>query len=100
MDIIKSYCKDEDYIRSHERFRPFVIMERARASGLESIASGDYADAMKHVGNAIDVIERFYREHGASEEEIERSHELMILRKWRSQIHQDWEGGAAELEEE
>jgi len=100
MDIIKRHCKDKDYIESHERFRPFVIMERARAAGLESINRGDYADAMKNIGNAIDTIEKFYRELGAGDEEIQKSPELVILRKWRGQVHQDWEGGVTEIAED
>lgn len=100
MDVIRKHCKDEDYVESHERFRPFVIMEEARAAGLESINRANYANAMRHVGNAIDMIEQFYRERGASEETIQKSHELTILRKWRSQIHQDWEGGVTEIGED
>ena len=96
MDIIKKHCRDQNYTESHEQFRPFVIMERARAIGLESIGSGNYADAMKHVSNAIDTIEKLYEERGVSPEEMQKSRELTILRKWRSQIHQDWEGGIAE----
>ncbi len=96
MDIIKRHCEDEDYTESHERFRPFILMERARAIGLKSVDSGDYADAMKNVSDAIGTIEEFYRERGDSEERIRRSRELIILKKWRSQIHQDWEGGITE----
>ncbi len=99
MDIIEKHCKDQNYTESHERFRPFVIMERARAIGLESIGSGDYADAMKHVSDAIDTIEKLYEERGVSAEEMQRSRELTILRKWRSQIHEDWEGGTTEDDE-
>jgi len=98
MDIVKEHCKDRDYTESHEQFRPFVIMERARALGLESMTSENYADAMKHVNDAIDAIERFYEERGAMAEEIQKSRELMILRKLRNKIHQDWEGGVAEDE--
>lgn len=97
MSIIREHCLDEDYIESHERFKPFVIMERARAAGLQSISVGDYAKAMRHVGNAINMIEKFYMERGLSEEKIRKSRELIILRKWRSQIHQDWEGGITEM---
>jgi hypothetical protein len=100
MDIIKRHCKDSDYVESHERFRPFVIMERARAIGLDSINRDDYASAMRHVGDAIDMIEEFYREHGLGEEDIRKRREVMILRKWRGQIHQEWEGGVSEMEEE
>jgi hypothetical protein len=97
MSIIREHCLDEDYIESHEKFKPFVIMERARAAGLQSISVGNYAKAMEHVGNAIDMIEKFYMERGLSEEKIRKSRELAILRKWRSQIHQDWEGGVTEM---
>ncbi len=100
MDIIRDHSKDSNYTESHERFRPFVIMERARATGLESINRGDYASAMRYVSDAIYMIEEFYKERGASEEEMRESRELTILRKWRSQIHQDWEGGVTEVEEE
>ena len=74
-------------------------MERARAAGLESINRGDYADAMRHIEDAIYVIESYYMERGISEEEIRKSRELMIMKKWRSQIHQDWEGGATGIDE-
>jgi len=97
MSVIREHCLDTDYIESHERFRPFVIMESARAAGLQSISMGDYATAMKHVGNAINMIEKFYMERGLSQEKIRKSRELIILRKWRSQIHQDWEGGITEM---
>jgi len=100
MDIIRRHCKDSDYVESHERFRPFAIMERARAIGLDSINKDDYASAMRHVGDAIDMIEEFYREHGVGEEDIRRKREVMILRKWRGQIHQEWEGGVSEMEAE
>ncbi|MBM3212713.1 hypothetical protein FJZ33_10870 [Candidatus Poribacteria bacterium] len=100
MDIIKKHCKDKDYLESHEKFRPFVLMERARGAGLENIKKGDYASAIKYIGDTIDMIQDFYNEYGASEEEIRKSQELKILKKWRSQIHQDWEGGATEIEED
>ena len=100
MDIIKKHCKDENYTESHERFRPFVIMERARAIGLENMGSGNYADAIMYISDAIDTIEGFYRERGVSVEEIQKSRELIILKKLRSQIHQDWESGIAEDEDE
>jgi len=96
MDIIKKYCKDGDYIEAHEQFRPFVIMERTRAAVLECINSRNYADAMNYITDAIDMIEGFYKEQGTSEDKITKSDELAMLRKWRSQIHQDWEGGVVE----
>jgi hypothetical protein len=97
MDIIRDHCDDKDYIESHEKYRPFVIMERARAAGLESIKKADYASAMKVVSDAIHTIEGIYAERGISEEEMKKSRELNILIKWRSQIHQDWEGGVSEV---
>lgn len=98
MDIIKEHCKDQNYTESHEQFRPFVVMERARAIALKNMASEDYADAMKHVNDAMDTIERFYEERSASAEEIQNSRELATLRQWRNRIHQAWEGGIAEDE--
>lgn len=100
MDLIKKYCTNSDYVESHERFRPFIMMERARAAGLESIDTGNYADAMRQVGSTIGQIERFHMERGVSEYEMQKSRELIILKKWRNQIHRDWEGGVTEIEED
>lgn len=100
MDIIKKYSKDKEYIESHEKFRSFVIIERARAGILECISSNDHAGAMKYVNEAIDLIEPIYREQGFGEEELKKVTELNMLKRWRSQIHQDWEGGIVEIDED
>jgi len=99
MDFIKTYCADKDYVQSHEQFRPFVIMEMTRAASLECLNNGDHAGAMTYIGDAIDVIENFYREYGVDENDIKKSPELMLLKKWRAKIHQDWEGGITEIDE-
>lgn len=99
MDIIKEHCKERDFVEAYERFRPYVLMERARAAGLDSISRNDYANAMKYVSEAIEMIEGFYFERGLNEEELKQIHELLILKKWRSQIHQNWEGGIVESDD-
>jgi hypothetical protein len=99
MDLIKNYCKDRDYVDSHEQYRPFVIMERTRAAGLESLNNHDYAKAMEYISDAMIMIQDFYNEHGVDEEDIGRRHELTLLRKWREKIHQDWEGGVTDIDE-
>ena len=100
MDLIKKYCRDEEYVRSHERYRPFVIMEMTRAASLECLSQGDYAGAMKYISDAINAIESFYRENGIDEGDIRKSPELILLRRWRAKIHQDWEGGISEIDED
>lgn len=99
MDLIKKYCKDEEYVRSHERYRPFVIMEMTRAASLEYLRQNDYANAMKSISDAINSIESFYRESGIDENEMKKIPELILLRRWRAKIHQDWEGGLTEMDE-
>ncbi|MGB9595383.1 MAG: hypothetical protein ACPL7B_03800 [Candidatus Poribacteria bacterium] len=100
MDLIKKYCKDEEYIRSHERYRPFVIMEMTRAESLEYLRQDDYANAMKSISDAINAIESFYRENGIDEDELKKIPELILLKRWRAKIHQDWEGGVTEMDED
>jgi hypothetical protein len=100
MDIIKKYCDDKDYVENHEQYRPFVIMERTRAAGLESLKNKDYAIAMDFINDAIEKIHVFYGERGYNEENVERRHELILLKKWREKIHQDWEGGVADIDED
>jgi len=100
MDIIKFHCVDKDYVESHEQFRPFVIMEKARGAGLADIDRKDYINAMLHIGEAIEKIESFYQERSVNEEEIQQARELVILKKWKEQIYQEWEGGIIETDEE
>ena len=100
MDIIKDHCKDTEYVESHERYRPFVIMERTRAAGLEALKDQDYAKAMEYISDALERIQNFHREHDVSEEDMNRVHEIILLRKWREKIHQDWEGGVADINED
>ncbi|MBD3182558.1 hypothetical protein GF312_09720 [Candidatus Poribacteria bacterium] len=98
MDIISGYSDNKEYIESHEKYRPFVLMERARAASLDCINRSDYAGAMENVNHAIELINDFYQKHGFSENELQQSRELTILRKWQEQIHRDWEGGITELD--
>ncbi len=100
MDLIKRYCKDEEYVRSHERYRPFVIMEMTRAASLEYLNRNDYANAMKSISDAINSIESFYSENGINENEMKKIPELILLRRWRAKVHQDWEGGVSEIDED
>jgi len=99
MDIISTYFGDKDYVQFHEQFRPFIIMEKTRAASLECLNNEDHAGAMMYIGDAIDIIENFYRGYGIDEDDIRKSPELMLLRKWRAKIHQDWEGGIAEIDD-
>lgn len=99
MNLIKKYCRDKDYIQSHEQYRPFVILEITRAASLENLDKKNYAEAMRYIGDAINIIECFYRENGIEEEEMKKSPELVLLRRWRAKIHQDWEGGVIETDE-
>ena len=99
MDFMASYCTDKDYVRSHEQFRPFLIMEKTRAASLECLNKNDHAGAMEHIGDAIEAIENFYSECGIDEDEIKKVPELILLKKWRAKIHLDWEGGVTEIGE-
>lgn len=94
MNIIKEHSLDERYIESHEQFRPFIIMDKARAIGLKSMNRNDYANAMIYVSGAIDEIEEFFRERDTDEAEIQKNRELIILKKWKNQIYQEWEGNS------
>ena len=38
--------------------------------------------------------------HDVSEEDMNRVHEIILLRKWREKIHQDWEGGVTDIDED
>jgi hypothetical protein len=105
MDVLKEYVKDEKIAQEHERYRPFVIMDRARAEAGICITGRDYRRAIQMLDRAIREITDFYHEN-KRDELAKESQELDILinlkKKLREQHHVPLtdEEHLAQLEEE
>lgn len=85
MDLVRAYAADDRDKLSFEQFRPFVIMHRTRARGLQSVDRKDLDEALRQIEEGIKEIEEFFRSYDRTDL-IEESQELTVLREWAEQI--------------
>ncbi len=64
MDFIRTYCKDEDHIEIHERFRPFVLWHQTIALTQQKIIDEDFDQAIEQVKEGMGSIAKVYKDHG------------------------------------
>jgi len=89
MDLLKAYVSSERIVMEQERYRPFVIMDRARAEAAICINNGQHAEAIESVDNGITEIEAFYGEHNRNDL-IKESQELDILKKLKTKLRDQY----------
>jgi hypothetical protein len=88
MDIVRQYAVDDQDKYRFEQYRPFVILHRTRARGLQSVDNGDLGAAVGHIEEGIQEIEDFFNYYDRTDL-IKESHELKVLREWLDQIRID-----------
>lgn len=100
MAFIRRFVDDQEVVMSHEQYRPFVLMDRARASAMVVLESGAPPEAMGEVEHGISAIKRFYSEH-SREDLIDQSQELKVLRDLKERIREQYNlpYGPAEIAE-
>jgi excinuclease UvrABC helicase subunit UvrB len=70
-------------------------MIRARAIGLEALARGDFARALREIDEGISRIRAFLREYHQEDHETDCA-ELTFLVRWRREVEQDRPTGPVE----
>jgi hypothetical protein len=71
-----------------DRYRPYVLVMRARAIGLEALARGDFARALREIDEGISRIRVFLREYHQEDHETDCA-ELAFLVRWRREVEQE-----------
>ncbi len=71
-----------------DRYRPYVLVMRARAIGLEALARGDFARALREIDEGISRIRVFLREYHQEDHETDCA-ELTFLVRWRREVEQE-----------
>ena len=67
MDFIKTHCGDEEYVESHERYRPFVLMHRTLAEAQSELIRDDPDEAIELLKAGVRTIEEAYRQGGQAD---------------------------------
>lgn len=94
LELMKKYAERQDDAASFEQYKPYIKMMNTRAKAFMAMNDENYAEALKHVTEAIDLITDFYRKNEFDDSQIEKSQELAILKNMVKDIRSEWEGEA------
>ena len=90
MDFLKAHLTDERLVTEHERYRPFVIMDRARAEAAIAINQKQYRQSIEVLDRGSQEIIQFYRDH-QHEDLIKESQELDVLRSIKDKLREEYD---------
>ncbi len=90
MDIIRNHSEEPELILEHEKWRPFVTMDKARAGAMLSCQSGDYREGLQKLDFGIDEIAQFYRHHGRPDL-VPLSQEIAALKDLKTQLREAYD---------
>ncbi|MFW6163619.1 MAG: UvrB/UvrC motif-containing protein [Planctomycetota bacterium] len=90
MDLVAQHCEDTDLILEHEKWRPFVTMDRARADALLAFQSGAYQDGLRKLDKGIDDITAFYHRHSRPDL-VPLSQEIAALKDLKTQLRESYD---------
>jgi hypothetical protein len=89
MALLRKHSVDRDAASSHDRYRAFVIMDRARAAAMLAVSQDDLDRAVNEIDEAVESVEEFYKEY-SREDLVEQSKELEVLRELKADLRKDY----------
>ncbi|WP_146521247.1 UvrB/UvrC motif-containing protein [Stieleria varia] len=92
MDLCERIGPDEEWNRSHEQYRPFVLFHRTQAAALGALEDATAEEAIQAINSGLKTIEEFFVKHEA--EEFYEEDELVVrLVELREQLRTEYEVG-------
>lgn len=67
MDFCKRYSDDEQWIMSHEQYRPFVMFHRTQAAALSTLEDKTAEEAIQIINAGLDDLRDVFEEYEAEE---------------------------------
>ncbi len=89
MAFIKRFVPDPEIVMSHEQYRPFVLMDRARAAAMVVLEAGEPPRAIGEIDRGIASIKQFYHEYDR-DDLLDQSQELKVLQALKDRIRQQY----------
>ncbi len=87
--MLRKYSGDQEAAFKHDRYRAFVIMDRARAAAMLAVEEDDFDRAVAEIDEAMTAITDFYKEY-SQEDLIEVSKELEVLGNLKDDLRKDY----------
>jgi len=85
MDFASAHSDDEQWILSHEQYRPFVMFHHVQASALAEFEDGGPAAAVEQIDSGLQDFEKLFSEYDAIEA-FEEDELVSRLRELRASI--------------
>jgi len=84
--FVNAHAESEELAWSLQQFQTQLLMIHTRARATQSLRADDYPAAVQQIGEGVERIREFYREH-ARLELLEQSGEIHSLENWLGEIH-------------
>jgi hypothetical protein len=98
MDICRDHSPDQEWMLSHEQYRPFVLFHRAQAASLSALEAHGPEEAIEKLNEGLERIRSTYQEFEA-EEEFDSDELVARLQELRESLRQHFQVGPT-LEEQ
>lgn len=93
MDVSEKISPDEEWTRSHEQYRPFVLFHRTQAAALGALEEEESGEeAVQAINVGLETIREFFVKHEA-EEHFEEDELVVRLVELRETLRSEYEVG-------
>jgi hypothetical protein len=90
MDLVKKHSMSKWAVLHFEQYRPYMIGEKTRAIGLDSLERKDYAGALKSIQQGVNEIIGFYKTYNR-EDFVDKCQQIKFLQQWQEELRKEWE---------
>ncbi len=90
MNFCREYSDDEQWVLSHEQYRPFVLLHRIQAEALAELESDGYETAVATIDKGLQEIQQFFQEFGA-EDKFDDDEIVVRLREFRDSLREQFD---------
>ena len=92
MDFCRAHSSDEQWIMSHEQYRPFVLFHRTQAAALAKLEGSGPEEAIQEINGGLDGFREFFADYDA-EEQFEDDDMVTRLVELRESLRDQFEVG-------
>ena len=86
MTFCREHSTDEQWVLSHEQYRPFVLLHRVQAQALHELEEGDgVAAAVQAIDQGLEELHGFFVDYGA-EDRYDEDDIVIRLREFRESL--------------